>query len=354
MPRRRWRRSPPCWTRCATLKGFSQITDSRIIQRGRELKNQFEEEFFHPDVLTPIVNYSLLFGKIFHAMLQETMQKVHGLARGQPDSNTPDPDELLRSDYRFYSRRLPPVDGTGPGAGVEENGGQCTGRLGSDGFRQVCRRMGTPDEESGRGSRHPGRAPQKPGCKSLPCGFGPSKPSPASRCLGSRWPSTTGNRAPSGPNMRNRSRRSVWEFARSLCHAISIISRIQEELTLTARRKIRNTCGRNTTTRCSTCCYEGRPAQGYVGAAFLHQPAERIAGKIQAVALDRRKTGNHFVRGGATSFRSLRVKLPPSSSPITMDSLSGNEQPMRSISFLEGLTFDDLLLLPGPVRGPAD
>lgn len=41
------------------------------------------------------------------------------------------------------------------------------------------------------------------------------------------------------------------------------------------------------------------------------------------------------------------MKLPPSSSPITMDSLSGNEQPMRSISFLEGLTFDDLLLLPG-------
>ena len=79
---------------------FSQITDSRIIQRGRELKNRFGEDFFHPDVLIPIINYNLVFGKKFHGLLQETMQKVQESASRQTESGGPDAQELLRTDYR--------------------------------------------------------------------------------------------------------------------------------------------------------------------------------------------------------------------------------------------------------------
>lgn len=82
---------------------FTQITDSRIIQRGREVKNRFGELFFHPDVLTPIMNYNLVFGKKFHSLLQDTMQKVHEFASRQPEDDSPDAQELLLTDYRANS-----------------------------------------------------------------------------------------------------------------------------------------------------------------------------------------------------------------------------------------------------------
>jgi len=55
------------------LENFSQVTDSRIIQRARDLKNQFGDEFFNPDVLAAIVNYNLIFGDKFHSLLKPTM-----------------------------------------------------------------------------------------------------------------------------------------------------------------------------------------------------------------------------------------------------------------------------------------
>lgn len=78
---------------------FVQITDSRIIQRGRDLKNRFGDEFFHPDVLAATINYNLVFGKKFHALLQETMQKVRVFA-SQIESGPRDEKELLHEDYR--------------------------------------------------------------------------------------------------------------------------------------------------------------------------------------------------------------------------------------------------------------
>jgi hypothetical protein len=77
---------------------FAQITESRIIQRGRELKNRFGEEFFHPDVLAATVNYNLVFGKKFHALLQQTMQKVKEFATSVETSDSG--NNLLHDDYR--------------------------------------------------------------------------------------------------------------------------------------------------------------------------------------------------------------------------------------------------------------
>jgi len=81
---------------------FSQITESRIIQRGRNLKSQFEEEFFHPTVLAAIVNYNLLLGKKMSGLLQQTIQAV---TRSTPAARAelPDAQEVLQRDYRTIS-----------------------------------------------------------------------------------------------------------------------------------------------------------------------------------------------------------------------------------------------------------
>ena len=79
---------------------FGQITDSRIIDRGRDLKNRFEDDFFHPDVLAATINYNLIFGKKFHALLQQTIHKVKDIAARQPDERAPNHQELLTHDYR--------------------------------------------------------------------------------------------------------------------------------------------------------------------------------------------------------------------------------------------------------------
>ena len=58
------------------LARFSQITDSGMIERGRALKSEFGEEFFHPEVLIPMVNYNLIFGKRFRQLLDGTTERV--------------------------------------------------------------------------------------------------------------------------------------------------------------------------------------------------------------------------------------------------------------------------------------
>jgi hypothetical protein len=85
-------------------ESFHQITDSRAVERGRTVKNQFEENFFHPDVLAAIVNYNLLLGKKFYGLVQEVSQKVHESAQsGQEEGAAPDTNELLQGDYRSSS-----------------------------------------------------------------------------------------------------------------------------------------------------------------------------------------------------------------------------------------------------------
>jgi hypothetical protein len=82
------------------FRSFSEITDSHIIQRARDLKNQFGDEFFHVDVLTAIVNYNLIFGKQFHALFQESIRQVQSFAKSDQGS-APDEKQLLATDYRL-------------------------------------------------------------------------------------------------------------------------------------------------------------------------------------------------------------------------------------------------------------
>lgn len=82
------------------VNNFSQIAESRIIQKGRDLKSRFGEEFFHPDVLTPVVNYNLISGKKVHALLEQTIQHVQEFTHSQPEPEITNTRELLHSDYR--------------------------------------------------------------------------------------------------------------------------------------------------------------------------------------------------------------------------------------------------------------
>ncbi|HWP83909.1 MAG TPA: hypothetical protein VNN17_01860 [Terriglobia bacterium] len=84
---------------------FDQITESRMIQRARDLKNRFGDEFFHPEVLAAVVNYNLFFSRKFDALLEETMQKVREFAQ-QGDRRAPTRAEITESDYRLTTDTL--------------------------------------------------------------------------------------------------------------------------------------------------------------------------------------------------------------------------------------------------------
>ena len=81
------------------LGKFIQITESGVVQRGRNLKRKFGSDFFHPDVLAAVVNYNLVFGKTFHRLLQDAMVKARSFARSE-DIQPPEENDLLHADYQ--------------------------------------------------------------------------------------------------------------------------------------------------------------------------------------------------------------------------------------------------------------
>ncbi|MBI4465229.1 MAG: hypothetical protein HY647_11040, partial [Acidobacteria bacterium] len=85
---------------------ISGVLESHLLQRGRVLKSQFEEEFFHPSVLAAIINYNLVAGKKFHELLEQTLQVVRQQEASAPQTTLFDPHELLWGDYRSTSEGL--------------------------------------------------------------------------------------------------------------------------------------------------------------------------------------------------------------------------------------------------------
>ena len=78
---------------------LSQITESRVISQGRYLKGRFGEEFFHPKVLSAIVNYNLVLGRKMRALLQDTMSQSEQAGA----TDLPATEAALQSDYRAIS-----------------------------------------------------------------------------------------------------------------------------------------------------------------------------------------------------------------------------------------------------------
>ena len=63
----------------AEMSGFTSfqtMNRSGITGRGREIKRQLGEEFYHPRALAAIVNYNLIFGKQFDALLMAATSRM--------------------------------------------------------------------------------------------------------------------------------------------------------------------------------------------------------------------------------------------------------------------------------------
>lgn len=71
------------------IRSFEQLTESGLIHRGRELKQNFKEEFFHPEVLPAIVNYNLVFGRRFDQLFAQAAKQARDFA-----------SEIADKDYR--------------------------------------------------------------------------------------------------------------------------------------------------------------------------------------------------------------------------------------------------------------
>lgn len=97
---------PPLLDDAREQGNFSDILDSRLLQRGRILKSQFDEDFFHPTVLAAIVNYNLMAGKKFQGLLEQSLQLVRGQQSSPKETAVFDPHELLWGDYRSTSEGL--------------------------------------------------------------------------------------------------------------------------------------------------------------------------------------------------------------------------------------------------------
>ncbi len=84
---------------------FEQLSSSGLIARGREIKQGFKDEFFHPKVLTAVVTYNLVFGRKFDRLFNEAAAQARDLASGLADK-----------DYRYTATDFKKLKGPAPGS----------------------------------------------------------------------------------------------------------------------------------------------------------------------------------------------------------------------------------------------
>jgi hypothetical protein len=89
---------PPLLDEIKFSERFSQLTESRLILRGRELKGRFGEEFFHPLVLAAIVNYNLLLAKKFQRLFDKAVTRLPESSELR-ETIAANPEKLLQTDY---------------------------------------------------------------------------------------------------------------------------------------------------------------------------------------------------------------------------------------------------------------
>ncbi|OFV95518.1 MAG: hypothetical protein A3H28_15950 [Acidobacteria bacterium RIFCSPLOWO2_02_FULL_61_28] len=87
---------PPLLDDARYLGSFSQIPDSRILDRGRELKAQIGEDFCNPVALAAVINYNVVVGKKFDELLDRAVGEPHETSTG---ANVRQLREALRNDY---------------------------------------------------------------------------------------------------------------------------------------------------------------------------------------------------------------------------------------------------------------
>ena len=205
------------------FENFSQITDSRIIQRARDLKNQFGDEFFHPDVLAALVNYNMFFGKKFNALIQDTMQQVHEFAQSGREAGQPSTQQILDSDYRLTGDALREIGEIGRRelvGGAPGPGGNLARQAMTP--EQQLKQLGVDVEQEAlylrnRTEELTMRLRSNPNMNSVPNSFAP--------LMLSEW------EASAFRTLFPESEQSFRaDFARALCRAITLIYRIYEEI----------------------------------------------------------------------------------------------------------------------------
>jgi hypothetical protein len=203
---------------------FNQITDSRILERSRDVKNLFGDEFFHPEVLAAAINYNLLFGKQFEGLLEDLTEKVRKFGQGQPQHGPSELKEMLQSDYRTTGGALRNLSELEQEA--KEPAKQASPVLTPS---QLADKQ--PMELAGMGidvSRNVERLRNKIHEIVNRLRYNPqltSIPEPGGKLLLSEW-ELSALRA-EFPDSEESFRAA---FARGVCHAIGILSRISEEL----------------------------------------------------------------------------------------------------------------------------
>jgi hypothetical protein len=202
---------------------FSQVTESRIIQRARDLKNQFGDEFFHPDVLAAVVNYNLFFGKKFHALLEDTQRQVHQFAQGSDENRTTSTDQMLQSDYRLTGDILRQIAEMGRKEAVA-SGGSLSGNLAGQSLtpEQQLKQLGVDVEQEAlylrnRTEELTMRLRSNLNMNSVPNSFAP--------LMLSEWEAAAFRTLFPEAEQSFRA-----DFARALCRTITIIYRIYEEI----------------------------------------------------------------------------------------------------------------------------
>ena len=204
------------------FENFSQITDSRIIQRARDLKNQFGDEFFHPDVLAAVVNYNLFFGNKFHALMQDTMKQVREFAQSG-ENRPPTTAQIMDSDYRLTADALRQLSEIGRKEVVGTAAG-ASGNLAGQGIppEQQLKQLGVDVEQEAlylhnRTEELTMRLRSNLSMTSVPNSFAP--------LMLSEW------EASAFRTLFPESEQSFRaDFARGLCRAITLIYRIYEEI----------------------------------------------------------------------------------------------------------------------------
>lgn len=214
------------------FSSFHQITDTRAVERGRSMKNQFGEEFFHPDILAAIVNYNLLLGKKFYGLIQEVSQKVHDYAQAAPGTSTPDTQELLQDDYRSTSgafRDLGELDREAPGPAAPAAPPAAAEPTQKASLEHQLRQLGVHPEQE---SLHLRNRIQELSMRFRSNLQTATVPNPVSPLRLQDW--ETGAFRSKYPESEETFRA---EFARDICKGIAIISRIYEEIPLYRDRK---------------------------------------------------------------------------------------------------------------------
>jgi len=88
---------PPLLDDVRYLGTFSQIADSRIPERGRELKAQIREDFCNPAALAAVINYNFVLGNKFEELVDRAILQVRETV---PANTVHDLQEALQNDYR--------------------------------------------------------------------------------------------------------------------------------------------------------------------------------------------------------------------------------------------------------------